>query len=213
VDALLRAGLIEMLGRFGEPQVIAEATRRFQEFVDRPASLPAELKPAVMHVVGRYCDEATYRQLHELAKKARGLEEKQLFYSALERVVSPDLAERTLQLALTDELPPLYAACVVSGVSQSGRHAARAWNFAKERMPQLIEKVPDAMRNRYVPSIFGGFSEAERADELEKYVKENLPADALKKAEEIADGIRFRYSFKQRQIEKIDDWVRQRGNR
>jgi aminopeptidase N len=211
-DVLLRAALINRLGDFGDHEIIAEANRRFRRFLEDAGSLPGDLRPAVMNIVGRNADRATYEQLHELARKSGGLEEKQLFYGAMQRALEPNLADRTLQLALTDELAPIYAARLVAGVADRGEQPERAWNFARQHMPQLLAKVPFARRNGYVPSIFAAFSEASRADELENYVKANLPADALKKAEEIADDIRFRYTFKQRTIRQIDDWVRHGAN-
>jgi len=209
-DTLLRAGVLGALGHLGDPEIVAEANRRFLLFLDQPETLTGDLRPPVINTVGRFADGATYNRLHEKARTARDLEEKQLFYAALGRALNPELADQTLQISLTDELPPVYAARIVPQVAQAGPDPQRAWTFAREHMPTLMEKVPFSHRNSYVPSIFNAFSDATWADELENYAKASLPAEALKKAEEIADAIRFRYAFRQREMEKIDAWLRSR---
>jgi aminopeptidase N len=207
-DAALRTRILRTLGQLGDPETVAEAGKRFQQFLTNPDSLPGALRPAVIGTVARYADNATYDQLLARARKAADLEEKQLFYGALAGALNPENSDRTLNLALTDELPPVYAARLVPQVAQGGSAPARALDFAKLHMKELLGKVPASHRNAYVPSIFDAFDDASHADELEAYVKATLPPDALKKAEEIADGIRFRYAFKQRELEKIDAWTK-----
>ncbi|MSU63384.1 MAG: M1 family peptidase [Pedosphaera sp.] len=209
-DTLLRTEILQALCELRDEAVISEASKRFDRFLQNPDTLPGELRPAVIGTVGRYAGNATYDRLHALAKSAKDLEEKQLYYHAMAAALNPDLADRTLQLALTDELPPVYASRIVPQVAGVGHHAERSWNFAKEHMLALLDKVPFSHRNSYVPSIMSAFSDAARADELEDYTRKNLPPEALKKAEEIADGIRFRYTFKQREMQMIDKWVRNR---
>src|SRR5262249_36232894 len=47
--ALLRARLIRMLGEMGDPQIVAEAKRRFAAFLQNPAALPPALRDTVTH--------------------------------------------------------------------------------------------------------------------------------------------------------------------
>ena len=58
--ATLRAAVIEALGQFGEPAVIAEAQRRFAGFVTDPASLDAATRRTVLGVVARRGDAKTW---------------------------------------------------------------------------------------------------------------------------------------------------------
>ncbi len=209
-DTVLRAEILQALSELRDETVLSEASRRFNRFLQNPDSLPGELRPAVIGTVGRYADNVTYDRLHALARAAKDLEEKQLYYHAMAAALNPDLADRTLHLALTDELPPVFASRLVPQVASLGRHTERSWKFGKEHMKALLDKVPFSNRNRYVPSIMSSFSDAARADELEDYARKNLPPEAMKKAEEIADGIRFRYAFKEREMRMVDQWVKGR---
>jgi aminopeptidase N len=72
-DTLLRALVITSLGRFGDQAVIAEARRRFAEFVADPATLNQDLREPVVVVVGFGADQTAYDELHRRASQAANL--------------------------------------------------------------------------------------------------------------------------------------------
>ena len=206
-DSLLRGKIIERLGCFGDEKTIAEAKGRFAKFLVHASTLSADLRPAVLKLAGRYSDKGTYDQIHGLARKADGTEERQLYYRALAGAVDPELAKETLAFALKDESVPQEAANRVIEVAQAGEHTELAWIFADQHMKELLAKLDSLGRNLYVPSIFSSFSEAARADELEEYVQRNFPKEAMIKAVQFAEGIRLRAILKERELPVIDKWM------
>jgi len=210
-DALLRSLAIIRLAVFGDAAVIAEAGDRYRQFLTAPAALPADLRPAVLTVVGRYSDKPTYDQIHARSRRARGSEERQLCYRVLAGALDPKLAEATLGLSLTDELTPQEATALVLEVARQGEHPELAWPFFQHHAKALLAKVDAFDRNNYVPSILGTFSDSPRADELEAYVRSHFPRDALVKARESAENIRFKAALKQRALPEIDAWIARHG--
>jgi aminopeptidase N len=206
-DALLRSEILAALGRFSDPAVIAEARARFEQFLQRPDTLPADLRPSVLNIVGRYSDRKTYGELHELARNARGTEERQMDYRALAGALEPALAQTTLDLSLTDETVPQEASDFVSQVANDGEQTDLAWKFTQLHIKELLAKVDSFDRDDYVPSIFGSCSDAAMADELKTFVAANVSTDAAAKADETAEDILFRADLKQRELPKIDHWV------
>jgi aminopeptidase N len=206
-DGALRDAIIEMLGRCGDDAVAATAKERFAGFVTQPASLPADLRPAVMHICGRLADRAVYDELHRLALQSRGTEERQLYYGAMARAADTNLARATLELALSSELPPQEAAALVTQVANDGEHPELAWQFFQQHSKPLLARVDAFDRNKYVPSIFSAFSDLTRAAELEAYVRAHATPDAAPKAAESIEGIRLRAKMKQRELPAIDNWV------
>ena len=204
-DALLRGRVIGALGRFGDAGVIAEAKARFEEFVAKPSMLPADLRPAVVEIAGRYSDERIYNQIHELARNAQGTEEREMYYGALAAALDPKLARRTLALSLTDESVPQETTALVTQVA--GEHAEAAWDFAREHIGELLPKVDSSARDGYLPGILGAFSDIARAIELETFAKANLSEDMLGKAKQTAEDIRFKATLKKRELPEIDAWV------
>jgi aminopeptidase N len=81
--AILREDLLNALGRFGEPSVMAEARHRFNAFVVDPKSLPAAIRLPTLRIVAISADMALYATMHELAKKAADPLEKDQLFGAL----------------------------------------------------------------------------------------------------------------------------------
>ena len=163
-DALLRSQILATLGHFGDPTIIAEARVRFDQFLAHPDTLPADLRPSVLNIVGRYSDRKTYGELHELALTAKGTEERQMDYQALAGVLDPALAQTTLDLSLTDETVPQEASDLVAQVAGIGEQTELAWKFTQQHIKELLAKVDSFNRNDYVPSILGSCSYAALAD-------------------------------------------------
>ena len=207
-DALLRAKIIGALGYYGDPAVIHEAKDRFKSFLANHDSLPPDLRPPVFAIVGRYADKATWDEIHSLARDAKGSEERILFYQSLASALDVDLARLALAISLTDETIPHEAADLVSQVAHGSERPELALDFAKEHLDALLAKVDAFARNEYLPSIYSAFSDEDRATDLEKLVKSKIPEDAITKAAETAEKIRFRADLKRRVLPALREWLR-----
>jgi aminopeptidase N len=204
--AALRADLIAALGMLNDEQIVAGCRERFRKSLDDPKSVPPDLRPAVLGVVGRYADEATWTKLHELGLKTTSIEEKQNYYDALASTTDPKLAARTLEISLGDELPTSRATYLVARVARQSEHPEVAWNFTKAHMKQLLAKTDALGANNYVPGLFTFFSDAERIEELKRYAKSDLPAAAAKDVTKAVDEVGFRADFKTRLVSQIGTW-------
>jgi aminopeptidase N len=205
--ALLRRDLITALGFYGDEAVKTEARQRFQAFLQNPQSLPGDLIGPVINTVGRYADQATYDQIHELGKKAEGTEEKDRYYRALTAAIDPQLAQQNLQLALTNELPPNRAARLVAGVAFGGEQPQLAWDFAQTHLKALLEKLPFFGRSSFVPNLLEAFPDRSRADELERFAQANLPAGDRMEVAKGAENIRFQAMFKDQALPVVQKWL------
>ena len=207
----LRASLINALGDLNDPEIIAGCRERFQKYLANPASLTPDLRPSVLAVIGHYADEKTWSKLHELGLKTTSIEEKQNYYSALAKAIDPKLVNKTLPVALTDELPTSRAVFLVPLVARESGHLEIAWKFAKENMKALLAKTDAAGANRYAPSLFTFFSDDSRADELKSYAKTNLPPASAPEVAKVVDEVQFRAEFKKRLAPQLNTWIRHKG--
>ena len=208
LDGTLRGELVGALGVFGDRATIAECYRRFDAYQKDPASLSGDLRGPVIAAVGRYATRPVYDQLHAMARSALTTEDKRRAYAAMQSAVDPVLAEETLALSLGNEMPTSEAGRNVSRVAFSSEQTALAWDFARAHLTELLAKFPFFGRNQYLPRIANAFTDAPRADELLAVVRSRLPADALTEAERTADLIRHNAAVKQRELPKIDAWVK-----
>jgi len=202
-DRELRRKLISALGDYGDTAVIAEAQRRFQTFLKQPESLTGDLADAVIVIAGEHADESTYDALSSLAQKALTTEEKVRYYRGLTAARDPKLGERSLALALSEQVPPLIGPRILALVANGGEHERLAWDYARAHGDELIKKVAMFARNRYFPNIVGSANDVIFADELEAYVKTHLEPAAMTEALRTSDAIRLRAGRKQRLISQL----------
>ena len=205
--ANLRASLITALGNLNDPKVVSNCRERFKAYLANPKSLAPDLRPAVFSVVGRYADELTWNELHQLGLKTTSVEEKQNYYDALTAAIDSKLVKKTLPIALTDELPTSRAVFLVSRVARESGHPDIAWDFARANMKALLAKTDALGANTYAPGLFTFFSDASRTQELRTYAKNNLPAASAPEVGKALDEIRFRSEFKKRLASQLDAWI------
>lgn len=213
LDALLRAALVERLGKFGDEGVLREARTRYERFLENPATLSGDLRGPVLTLIGRQADAATWEKLAALARAETSTEQKRSLYRALASAQSPELATRTLALSLTDELIPRQAVHLLNQVGTEGDQPALALEFAKANLDALLTKVPAMSANEYVPSLYRPFMEEARAVELEQFAKEKLPPATAYQVSRAADEVRFKAALLPTLLPDIDEWCRARpGN-
>jgi aminopeptidase N len=205
--ANLRASLITALGNLDDPKIIATCRERFKAFLSNPESLAPDLRPAVFSVVGRYADQSTWNELHQLGLKTTSIEEKQNYYDALADAIDPKLVKKTLPIALTDELPTSRAIFLVLRVARESGHPDIAWDFARANMKALLAKADALGANTYAPSLFTFFTDNSRARELGTYAKNNRPAANIPQVAKAMDEIQFQSEFKTRLAPQLSAWI------
>jgi aminopeptidase N len=202
---LLRADLLASLGELGDPQVAAEAKKRFDKFLTDPSSLAINLRPVVADIVGRNADRQTWDHLHELGRTTTNIGEKGNYYYAL--TLAPEFAGQALALSLGNELPASAALRLVTEVAHDGHQAEAAWKFLSAHQAQLDAKLDSLGRVKFVPSVARAFSSEARAAELEAYAREHLPAGAKSEVAKAAEGIRFKADLKARLFPELAKWI------
>ena len=207
--ARVRGRLLGALGDLGDDAVIAEAKRRFQVFLQDPASLPSALREPVVHLVGREADRATYETLRGLGRKSKLPAERALHYSALARALDPALARETLAIALTDEVPNEIARRLIFSVASQGENADLAVEFVKRHFETLADKFGSSFRATSMSNLMANFSDPARAEELKQFAPAHETSDGRTEAERTRERILANAEFVTRQIPAIDEWVRQ----
>lgn len=197
----LRALLANALARAGDEKAIAEARARFNRYLQDPSSVSPAMIDFVVVNAGRYADGATYEALNKRLFASSGSEEFYRFGRAIASAQDPALAERTLQLALSPQLPATLASRVVPEVARE--HTDLAWRFATSHKDELMKNTDALQANRAAAQIVAGSSNAAHADMMEDYVRQNFGPDALVEAQRVGNGIRIRAAQKARLLPQV----------
>jgi len=202
--SLLRASLMQELGLLGDEEVIKMCRQNFENHLKDRSSVPADLRAPTFAVAMRYGDAATWQKLDELGLKTTSSEEKQNYYDALAFATDPKLIQKSLAIALTDELPTSRAVFMVLKVARESDRPDLAWEFARKNLKALVAKVDALNANSYLPSLFTFFYDPARIEELKAFAQKNLSEPSRKPVETASDEILFRADFRKRLIEQIE---------
>ncbi len=211
-DALLRGSLIRTLGDFDDVDVIAEAKRRFERFLQDPGSLPPGLRGPVAHVVGMTADQAAYDMLLSLARKATSTEARVRYYYAAASARNPVLARATLNLTLTNELPTAVAAGVISTVASSGEQPELAWHFVQKHYDALFARLGPSFRDEFIPSLMTNFSDGAYAAELLQFAPAQATSGGKVMTARAVETIAISADLKARALPAVESWIKEQAS-
>jgi aminopeptidase N len=201
----LRATLIDTLGTLGEPSVVAEARRRFAD----PASIDPSVKVAVLTVVAKNADAATWDKLHTMAQEETSAQVKTTLYSLLGRANDKALADKALALSLTDEPGVTTSPVIVSAVG--GEHPEQAFDFVLANYDAVMSRVDSSGATRYVGRLATGSSDPAMPAKLDAYAKQRLAAGSRRPVDEAIAKIQNRIQVGQTRMPEVDAWLAKQG--
>ena len=204
-DALLRTSLISALGKFRDPAVLAEANRLFAAWQTNSNAIPGPVKQAWLSVIARNANQATWEAIHAKAQAATGSVEKTSLYELLGISRDPALAQRALDLALTDEPGKTTSAGIITSVS--GLHSRMAIDFVLAHLAQVNQLIDISGRSRFMQRLSFGSNDAALIPTLESYAQANLAPTDRKPIEQAIDVLRFESSQMPRIKTEVAAWL------
>jgi aminopeptidase N len=200
----LRATLLSAMGRFADPAVVAEAKRRFKEFVETPSRVSAAQRSIVLGIVATNADGATWDKLHALARTAGTELEKRDYYRLLGAAEDPRIAQRALDLALTQEPAVTLRPLILDSVARD--HPELAANFAIAHWDAIAPMLESDSKAQYVPNLAGGSGDLSMITRLNEFAAGHIPASARGSLEMAIARIRYNVQIGTR-LADIDRWI------
>ncbi len=207
--ANLRNDLISALGALGDPAVLAEARRRFAASANGASVLPADIRKSVLGVVARHADLATWQNLLAMARAETSPQVKDSLYEWLASSEDAALAQRALDLAMTDEPGATNTAGMVSAVSHL--HPELAFEFAVAHRQQLDQRVDFTSRSRYYPQLAAESLEPGIAARIRAYAEANLAPSSRRSAEQAIAHVENRIRIREQRLPAIEAWLAARA--
>ena len=211
-DTLLRASLISALGELGDEAILAEAKRRFADFLQSPESLPNALRDSVAHLIGISADRASYDTLLALARKSTMTNERLRYYYAAASTRDPALARATLALTVTDELPNTIVGGVINAVAYSGEQPELAWDFVQKNFDALAAKQGPAFRDFFVANFMTNFSDEAHAAELKAFAPAQATSGGRVMTARALETIAISADLKTRALPAVAAWIKERDS-
>ncbi len=211
LDALLRPELIQTLGQLGDPQVIAEADRRFAAFRQNPSSLAPNLREPVLAIVAHHASAATYDLLRKMGEQATSTEEKTRYFAAMASAEDPTLIARTVKYLEGDQVPSNSILRVVFSASMNSDNPDTVWADVQKEGPAIRRKLAPLTQDILLPAAAMGSSNPEVAEALRNDPLSNDSAGARIWAARALDAIGTQVELKNRAQPALAAWLSANG--
>lgn len=207
--AILRGELIGTLGGLGDPEVVAEATRRFNADKTDPSAIPGPLRKTILSVVARHADAATWDAIHAQALAEKTPLIRAQLFSLLASAEDEALARKALELALTPEPGETMSSMMISRVA--GAHPDMTFDWAVAKKDKVNEKVDSTSRTRFIPGLGAGSSNPAMAEKIKAWAAANLAEGSRKEADKAAASVLNRAKIREQRLPAITAWVGKNG--
>ena len=206
----LRNQLIGVLSDLGDTAVIAEARRRYAAMDQDPAAVPGQLRKTILAVVALHADAATWDGLRARAQAEKTPLLKSNLYALLGIAKDKALAQRALELALTDE-PGLTSSASMIGAVAS-HYPEMAFDFALANQDKMNQRIDATSRSRYYARLAYGSSDPAMVGKLQAYAGQHLAAGSRGDVDAAIAAIQDRVKVKEQRLPEIDAWLAKNAN-
>ncbi|GGE81294.1 M1 family metallopeptidase [Sphingomonas prati] len=200
-DSILRETLIQVLGGMGDPEVVAGARKLVAGGLD---DIPGAVREPVTTVYLSNATPAQWEAMRKLAASSKDAGVRRSLYSRLGNVADPALAQRALDLALTNEATVPDRANLIRGAAYA--HPGMTFDWAAAHKDQVNALVEASSRPRYIVGLAGQASDPAVATRVEAYAQANLPPASRQGAVTSVSQIRYRAGLKAAQRAPLAAW-------
>ncbi len=205
----LRSSLIGTLSALGDEKVIAQARARFAGSATDPKMLPPELRRTVLGIVARNADVATWDKLHKMAQDEKTSMIRDQYYGLLAVAKDKALAQRALDMALTDEPGATNSSGMIGSVSRE--HPEMAFDFAVAHLAQVDTLVDSTSRARFYPGLGANSTDLKMVDKIKAFSEAHIAPTSRREAETAMTGIQTRLKLRTQRLPQIDAWLKKHG--
>jgi aminopeptidase N len=202
---LLRASLLDALGQFDDPAVVAEARNRFAAYLKDSSHMAPDTRRSVLAIVAHHSNAAEWEQLHILAKEEKSTLAKQELYALLGTAHDKVLAQRALDLALSSEAAVTTRPNIVASVGE--RYPEMAFDFVNAHLALVNSWLEADSRNQYAARIAEGAHDTGMIEKLKTFAKAHVPETARGSAIKAESAIALAAEVRTKRLPDVDRWL------
>jgi len=208
---LRRASLLRIVGGIAEqPSVMAEARRRLDSYLADRTSLEPNLADPVVALAARGGDAALYERYRAVVSEARTPQERRRFLINLGSFRTPEAIRRTLDGALSPEVPTQDVAFVLMRLLGNPAGRVAAWKFITRKWTALRRRIPPLMLSRLVEST-PELRERRYAREVRAFFASHPVPEATRALKQALEMFRLNDELRRRTAAGLARWLESRA--
>ncbi|HEY1528157.1 MAG TPA: M1 family metallopeptidase [Candidatus Angelobacter sp.] len=204
----LRASLLGILGRAGDPEAIAAAQKLTQAYLKDPGSVEGTIVAPALAVAAENGDAALYDQFSEAMGHAHNSDEYYHAFFALTSFRQPELTRRTLALVDQEKIRQQDYVRLFSALLVDSPAREIAWDYLKAHWDSLAEKVA-SFGGRGAVSALAGFCSVAMRDDIKQFFTDHRAPGAERALQQSVERITSCVEFKQRQGANMQKFLQQ----
>jgi puromycin-sensitive aminopeptidase len=207
-DRVRRAALLGLVGELGEsPALLAEARERGEAFLADRRSLEPNLADAVVSLAARGGDAALFERFLQASREAATPQDQRRFLLGLGAFTDPALAERALELTLTDSVGTQDVALLLARLLANRAAGEQAWAFLKRRWAKLRRRMPPMLVTRPIEALPALGTRAHRRD-VAAFFRANPVPTAARAVKQTLEQFDLNLAFDERAERELVSWLK-----
>jgi aminopeptidase N len=208
----LRAALFNSLGYDArDPDVLAQARKIADKFIDDPSSVEPQLAGGALNLAALNGDDALYTRLMTALKNTKSPEEYYNYLYTLPQFTDPKLLERTLEFAVSPDVRSQDALGLVGNVLQSPEGEKVAWDFIQSHWDS-VQKSGGPFASARIVGSTGTFCDAGMRDQMKDFFTAHKVEAAERTYRQSLERINNCIDLKSQQEPKLASWLGQQGS-
>jgi aminopeptidase N len=208
LDTSLRPELIAALGRAEDPDIEAEAHRRFDAFVKDPSSLAPTLRDPVVHIIGNHADQATYDRLRQLGESATSSEEKLRYFTAMAVARDPKLIKQTIDYAISGKVPNGRIVEMIAYAGHDSDNPDMVFKLVQGEQAQIRTHLAGMSLNYLLPAAAFASNDPNTAAALLADPSTQSSNGAKMIGQQVADNIDTGAELRKRAVPALGAWLK-----
>ena len=204
-DGILRSAMLRLSSEAGDEEVIRDMKRRLALEVESPGAELGAVRHDMFRVAGMTADADTWTTLHELALHTVGNPERLELYQSLGSADDLSLARRTLDLALTGELPATFRPELVMAVASA--HPDLGWEFVRDHWADVASWIEPNSRGRFAAHLLAQAQHRSIATDFQAFATQHLAEGNERDLRKAIGGVMMRKYLHEKLGREIGPWV------
>jgi puromycin-sensitive aminopeptidase len=207
-DTLMRPMVLQQAIEFGDAATVDAAGSRFEDLLEG-RGIPADLRPAVYYGVAYAGDAIEFDALLARYRAETIPQERMRLLGALCRFRKPELIDRALALAFSDDVRSQDIIFVLAWCITNRDCRDQAWAFVQRKWPRLLKQFGDGGHMlESVPSYLGqGYASTTSADEIEQFFAAHPHPALTRPVKQAVESIRLKAAWFARDRQVIEAFL------
>ena len=209
LDALLRSTVLGGLGGYGDPDTLAEAGRRFGEYVDDQGKVNPDIRRVILSLTAKEGDSDVYHAMWKLEQDATLEEEKVRLLGALTEFEDQDLLTTTLERSLdTDFVRTHNTIGIMARTAGNPKGKDLAWEFLKTNWSEFDRRYGEGgFGLMTLVSTAGRFTTQEKLEDVERFFTDNPVPAADRTIRQALEAIRLNVAWLEKNRGPLGEWL------